>query len=440
MNVIFISPHFPYYYYNFCDRLKKRGVTVLGIGDTPYENISQQTKDSLNEYYYVKSLEDYDSVYKAVAYYISKFGRISWIESENEYWLMTEAHLRTDFNVTTGPKLDRMGEQRYKSKMKAVYQKANIPVAPYCVLESLDQGLSFARDHGYPLVVKPDNGMGASDTHKLKNDDDFINFYQNKQKDVPYICEVCIPGHVETFEGITDSKGKILVCTSHVMVNQVMDNVNEQKDTIFYSQPVEGKDIYTVGNATVQAFQAKGRFFHFEFMRLDEDHRELGKKGDLLGLEVNMRAPGAYIPEMMNLCYDIDVYTIWADMILYNKCYYEIKRKHWVAYAGRRNNKSYAYRDQELYDLYGKNISFQAEVPAALAEAMGNHIYVFRADSYEEMKKIADSILLPAGDRAKILARKEAEAREKEAQELEAKAREARERAQEAKKLADSFD
>jgi hypothetical protein len=216
--------------------------------------------------------------------------------------------------------------------------------------------------------------------------------------------------------------------------------VNEQKDTLFYSQPVEGKDIYTVGNATVQAFQAKGRFFHFEFMRLDQDHNELGKKGDLLGLEVNMRAPGAYIPEMMNLCYDIDVYTIWADMILYDKCYYEIKRKHWVAYAGRRNSKSYAYRNQELYDLYSNNISFQADVPAALAEAMGDHIYVFRADSYEEMKKIADSILLPAGDRAKILARKEAEAREREAAELEQKAKEARERAQEARKLADSFD
>ena len=439
MNVIFISPHFPYYYYNFCDRLKKRGVNVLGIGDTPYDNISQQTKDSLNEYYYVKSLENYDDVYKAVAFYISKYGRISWIESENEYWLMLEAHLRSDFNVNTGPKYEAMGPLRYKSKMKDVYKSANIPVAPYIVLTSLDQGLQFARDHGYPLVVKPDNGMGASDTHKLTSDEDFIDFYAHKQKDISYICEVCIPGRVETFEGITDSKGKILVCTSHVMVNQVMDNVNEQKDTLFYSQEVEGKDIYTVGNATVQAFKAYGRFFHFEFMRLEEDHPELGKKVDLLGLEVNMRAPGAYIPEMMNLCYDIDVYTIWADMILYDTCYYEIKRKHWVAYAGRRNSKGYAYRSQELYDLFRDNISFETDVPKALAEAMGDHIYVFRAASYDEMKNIADTILLPAGDRAKILARKEAEMREKEAEQLEKEAKEARERAIEARRIADSF-
>ena len=70
---------------------------------------------------------------------------------------------------------------------------------------------------------------------------------------------------------------------------------------------------------TVKAFKTKARFFHFEFIRLKEDKDYLGKKGDLVGLEVNMRAPGAYIPEMMNFCYDVDVYTIWADMILFNK-------------------------------------------------------------------------------------------------------------------------
>ena len=40
MNVIFISPHFPLHFYQFCDRLKRMGVNVLGIGDTPYEGIS----------------------------------------------------------------------------------------------------------------------------------------------------------------------------------------------------------------------------------------------------------------------------------------------------------------------------------------------------------------------------------------------------------------
>ena len=30
MNFIFISPNFPHTYWNFCDRLKKNGVTATG--------------------------------------------------------------------------------------------------------------------------------------------------------------------------------------------------------------------------------------------------------------------------------------------------------------------------------------------------------------------------------------------------------------------------
>ena len=62
MNVVFISPHFPLYFHNFCSRLKIRGVNVLGIGDASYQEISKETKDSLSEYYRVDSLENYDEV------------------------------------------------------------------------------------------------------------------------------------------------------------------------------------------------------------------------------------------------------------------------------------------------------------------------------------------------------------------------------------------
>lgn len=107
MNVIFISPHFPDYFYNFCDRLKVRGVRVLGIGDANYENLPYHTKLALTEYYRVDDLENYDSVYRACAYFTWHYGKIDWIESQNEYWLELEATLRNEFNVTTGTKIQK---------------------------------------------------------------------------------------------------------------------------------------------------------------------------------------------------------------------------------------------------------------------------------------------------------------------------------------------
>ena len=74
MNFIFISPHFPHTYWQFCDRLRQNGVNVLGIGDAPYDGLEPPLKAALTEYYRVDSLEDYDQVYRAVAFFAFKYG------------------------------------------------------------------------------------------------------------------------------------------------------------------------------------------------------------------------------------------------------------------------------------------------------------------------------------------------------------------------------
>ena len=122
MNFIFISPNFPHTYWNFCDRLRRSGVNVLGVGDAPYDGLEDGLKASLTEYYKVDSLEDYDQVFRAVAFFSFKYGKIDWIESLNEYWLEQDACLRTDFNVTTGIQSDRIGFIKEKSLMKKLYQ------------------------------------------------------------------------------------------------------------------------------------------------------------------------------------------------------------------------------------------------------------------------------------------------------------------------------
>ena len=85
MNFIFISPQFPKTYWNFCDRLKRNGINVLGIGDSPYDELSEELKNSLTEYSRLDSLENYDEVVRAVGYFTFRYGKIDWIESNNEY-------------------------------------------------------------------------------------------------------------------------------------------------------------------------------------------------------------------------------------------------------------------------------------------------------------------------------------------------------------------
>jgi hypothetical protein len=69
MNFVFISPHFPHTYWQFCQRLSQNGVRVLAIADVHYDLLQPELKESLTEYYRVDSLENYDEVYRGVAYF-----------------------------------------------------------------------------------------------------------------------------------------------------------------------------------------------------------------------------------------------------------------------------------------------------------------------------------------------------------------------------------
>ena len=82
MNFVFVSPHFPRTYWLFCDRLKRKGVNVLGIGDCPYDALEEHVKAALTEYYYVSNMQDYDQMLRAVGFFTFKYGKVDWIESK----------------------------------------------------------------------------------------------------------------------------------------------------------------------------------------------------------------------------------------------------------------------------------------------------------------------------------------------------------------------
>jgi len=66
-------------------RLKDMGINVLGIADAPYEELNDELKGALTEYYKVDNMEDYDQVLKAVGFFTHKYGKIDRVESHNEH-------------------------------------------------------------------------------------------------------------------------------------------------------------------------------------------------------------------------------------------------------------------------------------------------------------------------------------------------------------------
>ena len=391
MNCIYISPNYPDNHWNFCRRLRDNGVTVLGIGDCPYYDLIPELRGSLTEYYKVSSLENYEEVYRAVAYFIHRHGRIDFLESNNEYWLEQDARLRRDFNIATGFKPEDMPQVKCKSRMKDRYIQAGVPVALYHLVGDPEGCLDFIEKVGYPVIVKPDNGVGAINTFRIHNEDDLARFFDAKD-DTQYLMEEYIDGTVVSYDAIVNSKGEILMEAGNLTPGSIMDLVNERKSCrviIRNELPIPLRDM---GRATLRAFDVRQRMVHFEFFQLNRDQR-LGKKGDYVGLEVNMRPCGGILPSMINYAYSTDVYQIWADMLVFDTSKKTDGKHQFCALAGRRNERHYVMTLEEVRRAYAGHIVEENYLDAAMATDMGNFIFLATFPTMEEVEDFYSHVL-----------------------------------------------
>ena len=298
MNVIFISPHFPQTYSHFCAHLRADGANVLGIADAPWHELNDELRGALNDYYKVNDLEDYGEMYRAVAWFAHKYGKIDWIESNNEYWLEQDARLRTDFNVTTGIRSDRVAAIRNKSEMKKYYSLGGIPTARQIKgSEGEARVKAFVKKTGFPVIAKPDSGMGASGTFKICSGAELADwFLAHRDNYGAFVFEEFVTGLLVSYDAVYNSKGEPIFENNSVFPTPIMDIVHDNLETCYWTNKTVPAKLAAIGRRTVKAFDIRSRFVHLEFFQLDRDREGLGKKGDYVGLEVNMRPPGGYTP------------------------------------------------------------------------------------------------------------------------------------------------
>ncbi|MBO7603932.1 MAG: Type 1 glutamine amidotransferase-like domain-containing protein [Bacteroidales bacterium] len=404
MNVVFISPHFPQTYSHFCAALKRNGANVLGIADTPWGALNDELRGSLSDYYQVRNLEDYDEVYRAVAWFAHKWGHIDWIESNNEYWLEQDARLRTDFNVNSGIKSDSIDGIKEKSEMKKYYAAGGIPTARQIkAAEGLEAVRAFARKTGYPIIAKPDNGVGASGTFKMNSDEELKAWFGEHGGNYgAFVVEEFITGLLTSYDAIYNSAGEPLFESMGVYPTPIMDIVHGNLDSCYYVERDVPAALSRIGRRTVKAFGIKSRFVHLEFFKLDRDREGLGKRGDFVGLEVNMRPAGGYTPDMMNFAHSTDVFQIWADMVTFDSRHKGSGEQYWCAYASRRDCYRYVHSHEDILAKYGSGAFSSADanlgicmcqrMPDALSDALGNQVYMARFSSRKDIQPFFDYV------------------------------------------------
>ena len=270
--------------------------------------------------------------------------------------------------------------------MKRLFVEAKIPTARQHIVSDLKAAKAFVKKVGYPVIVKPDIGVGANGTMKINGEDELLAFYSDLPQ-VPYVMEEFLCGDICTYDAILDADCEPLfesMCT----YPPVIDAVQNDDSIRFYTMPDVPGQLRDFGRKAAKAFGADRRFVHFEFINITKDYKGIGKAGGYAIMEVNMRPAGGHDPDMMNYAQSVDVFDIYAQMVTTGSASIPEAAEHYVcAYAARKDGCIYAHSPEEIMERYGSAIVMQEEMPPIDWPSMGRYVYMAKFKEKEEMEE-----------------------------------------------------
>ena len=383
MNYLLVSPNFPISQEFFAKELKEKGINVLGVGSESYDALSQTLKDNLVEYFRVNDLEDYEEVFRAVAFLTYKHGKIDRIESNNEYWLELDARLREDFNIY-GVKPKQLELTKYKSKMKTMFKEAGARVAKGYAANNKEELNGILKKLELPLIAKPDNGVGSANTYKLLTQRDVEEFINEWNEKVSYFFEEFVEnGVLCTYDGLINQHGDIVFETSFIYTQPTLDLVNNGLDYANIIKPTIDPKLKELGQRIVYKFGMRERFFHIEFFRLPDS--------EYIALEYNNRIAGGTCIDLYNYSYNISLYEIYADIVLDKKIKDIVTNKYTLSLS-RRNRYQYKNSLEDIKAKYSYSIRMITTVPEVFSAAMGNTIIIISVENKEQITEVMNYV------------------------------------------------
>ena len=386
MNFIFISPNFPRIYSHCVKALKDRGVNVLGIGDERFESLEQELKNNLNEYCYVADLNNKAWVINTIEYLRYKYGKIDYLESNNEYWMKNDAVYREWFNIEGGYRPADLADYQSKSGMKKYFQKAGVKTARYILVSSLEESLEFVEQVGYPVFAKPDSGVGAADTFKISNEDELRHFHEVKPNE-QYIMEEFLDGSIVSFDGIANSKSEVVVAFKETFPTPIAEVVSKNLDVFYFAESKMPKTYRELGERIIKAFNVKSRCFHTELFKLNSDKPGFAKKGEIVGLEINLRSPGGDTPDLLNLVAKTNYYEAFASMIVDDVSHLDNETNKIAFSINRKFGFNYAHSSDDIMNKYKDNLFKHGFYPESFRDAMGDEFFMFVFENEKETVK-----------------------------------------------------
>jgi len=397
MNIVFVEPSFPGNQREFVRALHAAGASVIGIGERPEDHLDHEVRNWLHDYVQIRSVVHEPSLLKAVRY-IQDQVWVDRLEATIEAHIMPAANVREATGIPgTSPRTAYLC--RDKPAMKDVLRKAGIACAQSTRAESAEDARAFAAAVGYPLIVKPPDGAGASGTYRVTDDkileqvivktgladgrpmaiEEFIEGHEG------YIDTLTIDGDVR-HEFITHYYPNVLEAMRERWISPQMVTTNRLKEPGYNEVREMTRDV-------IRALDIGTSATHMEWF--------FGPKG-LKFSEIGCRPPGVGQWDVYNAANEFDLYFEWAHALIHGDVHTQPSRRYaagMIALRPDRDGQISGYSGADaIQQRYGENIVAarlpDPGTPTQPVEAgyMANAWLRVRHPDYDQLRAIMNDI------------------------------------------------
>lgn len=310
------------------------GVTLSVISADAASALPPALKPRVAGHYQVKNVGDGAELAKAAQWLARAHGRIDRLTGALEQLQVPMALAREAADIP-GMTSEYARRFRDKDRMKQVLREAGVPVAKSALVASWSELQAFIAQVGYPVIVKPQAGLGTKATHRVESREDLEAL--SKQGVAPSVQQ---PLQAEEFV-----RAREFTCET-VSIN---GETAWRSGTRYFPSPLEvvetpwvqycvllpreveppWTDFASVNEAALRALFGPNpgpsgtAITHMEWF-LRED-------GAMLVNEVGARPPGVQVMPLNSLAHETDMIADWAELIAFDR--WAPKPRKWAAGA-----------------------------------------------------------------------------------------------------------
>ncbi|WP_265442655.1 ATP-grasp domain-containing protein [Flexivirga meconopsidis] len=395
MNVVFVEPNFPRNQREFVRALSQVGATVFAVGETPWEWLDEELQSWISHYYQVGSVTDVDQLRTAVQHFAS----LAWIdgmEATIESHMLPAAVVREELDIP-GTSVHTTWLCRDKPAMKDALRAAGVPTAASAAAHNLDDLRDFVDEHGYPVILKPRDGAGASGTVRVDSYDqlraaaesfggvDSIAIEEFVEGHEGFYDTLSVDGHIALdfashyYPGVLEAMRTRWISPQYISTNRV-------DEAPFYAELRE------MGERVNEVLGIHTSATHMEYF--------VSPKG-LRFSEIGARPPGVGCWDLYAAGNDLDIYRAWADAIVHRHVWHVPSRAYAagiVALRPDRDGRIVAIDGiDEIQQRYGEwvldsHLPVGADTQPIEAGYMANAWIRMKHPDYDVLREMLDDV------------------------------------------------